>query len=329
MNTDSKTDCPRILVLSGPTSSGKTGLSLRVAEAFDGEVINADARQIYRDFTIGTGKPPGEQGVYQGESTYFVRSCDTPDCPRIPHYLMDCVDPKAVFTVAEWRRLVLEHIYRITDRGHLPIIVGGTGLYLRSLTENFSIPSVSPDIELRRELEGLSRDVLVRRLLDLDPDAEAVVDLKNPRRIIRAIELFKHTGKPIRALKVKKPACVQAFQVALQWSREKLNARIDQSVDRMIQAGWIEEVRRLHDQGVPWDAPAMTSIGYREISAYLQRSETLSSEDISALSDRIKTVTHQYAKRQMTWFGRDQDLHWVLDAEEGFRLIRLWIESGV
>lgn len=335
-------ELPRVLVILGPTSSGKTGLSLRVARDLGGEIINADARQIYKRLNIGTGKPPGRRGRYMGHNAYMVRvphmhnyeklginpeqrklEVDNP-YPEIPHYLMDFMAPENTISVAEWRRYALTAIKGIIRRGHLPIVVGGTGLYISALVDNFAIPEVPPNPALRKSYEKEPIEKLAALLLKMDPDAEMSINLKNPRHVIRALEICTFTGKPASKLKTKKPPVIDAFQVGLKWPREELKKRINLSITRMMEEGWPEEVRRLHKSGLSWNAPAMTSIGYREMGMYI-RGEILFEEAV----EKIKKATHQYAKRQETWFKRYKRINWAANKTQAIKLIKDWYKSSL
>jgi len=332
-----KRPLPRVLAIVGPTSSGKTGLSLHAARLYNGEIINADARQIYQGCTIGTGKPPGRRGKYLGFNAYLVKAPhayvleqmedQAPDAAKgktveIPHYLMDFLQPQNIMTVSEWCERALRAVRGITARGHLPILVGGTGLYLDALIDNFSIPQVPPNPTLRASFEAQPLEKLVALLLKLDPSAGSSVDLKNPRRVVRALEICTLTGKSVTKLKHKHAPVISAFQIGIRWPREVLNKRIDEAIDRMVEEGWPEEVRRLHEQGLSWDAPAMTSIGYREMAQYL-RGDIMLDEAIRL----AKVSTHQYAKRQDTWFKRDKRIHWMTSEEEALELIKKWYQE--
>lgn len=331
-----KRPLPRVLVIVGPTSSGKTGFSLRIAKKYQGEIINADARQMYKGFSIGTGKPPGSRGKYAGHDCYMVRvpyNNDKPklekamdnldeDYPEIPHYLMDFLKPDTVLTVADWREKAIKAIKGITKRDHLPIIVGGTGLFTTALIENFSIPRVPPNESLRRSFEKLPLDKLVDLLLRIDPTASSVIDIKNPRRVIRALEICTFTGKPISEQRLKRPPVINAFQVGLKWPRDLLKQRIDASIMRMMEEGWPEEVRKVRVKGIAWTAPAMTSIGYREMGLYL-RGEIMLDEAIA----RAKLATYQYAKRQETWYRKDKKINWVLTEKQAMILVDKWMSS--
>ncbi|MDD5438146.1 MAG: tRNA (adenosine(37)-N6)-dimethylallyltransferase MiaA [Patescibacteria group bacterium] len=325
---------PRVIVVLGPTSSGKTALSLRLARKHNGEIINADARQMYRGFSIGTGKPPGRRGKYATHNAYLVRvqheevmekaedaHLDVEKLyPEIPHYLMDFLEPDELMTVAEWRERAIRAIDGIIERGHLPIIVGGTGLYTSALIDNFDIPHVPPNPALRSSFEKQSLEKLVSHLLKLDPTAATVVDLKNPRRVIRGIEICTFTGKSIASQRKKHPPIVDAFEVGIKRSRDEVRRRIDLAVRRMLEDGWPDEVRKQHDEGVSWNAPAMTSIGYKEIARYL-RGEIMLDQAIHL----IKLATYHYAKRQETWFKRDPRIHWAKDEDEAVEFVNSWL----
>jgi tRNA dimethylallyltransferase len=292
---------PRILCIVGPTSSGKTALSLALAKKFDGEIVNADARQLYRGFDIGTGKPSFEERT------------------GVPHYLFD-EDPAQQISVSEWKEKALACIREIVSRGRLPILVGGTGLYVQALVDNFSIPEVAPQVELRDELSSLSLEALVKRLEEVDPDALEIVDLKNPRRVIRALEVALTTGRSFVDARQKGESLVDALQLGIERSREDLYARSEAAVDEMLARGWIDEVRRLLAQGFIKETPAMSAIGYRELVDVIEGRSTL-----TEVVPGIKQATRNYIKRQVTWFKRDERIVWVSDQEGAEELVRSWL----
>jgi len=306
---------PRVLCVVGATSSGKTDFGIALAKKFNGEVINADARQIYKDFTIGTGKPDGKPGMFMHQRVLMIDG--------VPHHLMDFLDPHEVCTVAEWCKKALALIKKITARGHLPIVVGGTGLYIQALIDNYKIPAVPPQLPFREAMEAKSLDELVALLKNLDLEAVNIVDVKNRRRVLRALEIVTFTGKPLSKQRIRRPAAIDPLLVGIRREREDLRARIDASIDEMVRRGWVDEVRRLHGQGIPWDAPAMTSLGYREFGAYLR--EECSLADAVA---HTKQVTKNYAKRQITWFKRDARIHWVTEEPEAKRLVKRWLADA-
>lgn len=305
-------ELPRIVCVVGPTSSGKTSLGIRLAKQFEGEVINADARQCYTHFSIGTGKPIGMRGTFQGRRAFLVEG--------VPHYLMDFLDPMVQLSAAEWRESAFTAVKGITERQHLPIVVGGTGLYLQSLVDNFSFPKVEAKPHLRAAFEQKSLQELAALLVKLDPDAAQAVDLKNPRRVIRALEVVTFTGKPFTAQKKLGKPIVDAFQIGIKWPRTELNKRIDETIEEMIDAGWIDEIREVIAKGIPLDAPAMTSIGYRELLAYIRGEKAL-----DAAIATCKMAVHRYAKRQETWFRKDKRIVWAGSEDEAVERVDAWM----
>lgn len=294
---------PRIVCIVGPTSSGKTALSLALAKQFQGEIINADARQLYRGFDIGTGKP------------------DTLALSDVTHHLFD-EDPTKQFTVTEWRDKALTCIHQIIGRGHLPIIVGGTGLYVQALVDNFSIPEAPPNESLRQELSAQSLHELVEKLHQVDPDALEVVDTQNPRRVMRALEVVLSTGKSYALQRQKGESLVEALQIGIERTREELYERADKAVDAMLERGWMEEVRSLLAQGMTKDTPAMSAIGYRELVGVIEGRVKL--EEVVPL---IKQYTRNYIKRQITWFKRDERIVWVNGVSEAGLRVEKWMSG--
>lgn len=304
---------PRVLCVVGPTAAGKTEFGLQIAKIFQGEVINADARQVYKGCSIGTGKPlNGQVKIIQHRRAYVVDG--------VPHYLMDFLPPTETFTVTQWREKALKAIRYIAARGHLPIVVGGTGMYIQALIDGYRIPPVPPQPAFRAAMDAKSLDELVQLLSHTDPEALQIVDLKNRRRVLRALEVITFSGKPFSAQRSKARPTVEAFLIAPFRTKDDLHKRIDQTIDHMIEEGWIDEVRALRAAGLSKDAPAMTSIGYRDLLRYLEGDSSLE-ETI----EHIKRATKQYAKRQMTWFKRDKRIHWVDSEDEAKELVRQWL----
>ena len=301
-----------LVVLVGPTAVGKTELSLRLCELFGGEVVSADSRQIYREMDIGTAKAtPAEQA-------------------RVPHHLLDLRAPDQVLTLAEYQQLAYAAIDDIHRRGRVPFLVGGSALYVRSVVAGLRIPEVPPNPQLRAQLEdelahsGLAP--LTARLQQLDPATAAQIDLRNPRRVLRALEIVLITGQPKVALEGAEPPPYRMLQLALTRERGALHRRIDARVEQMVAEGLVEETKRLLAAGYAPTLPAMTSLGYREIIAYLHGNMTLS----QAL-ERIQIETHRFVRHQMTWFRKLPGLHWFdLDVEDASALERFtgqWLEA--
>lgn len=277
-----------LLVLLGPTASGKTALSLDVAEEFNCEIISADSRQVYRYMDIGTDKilPASRQGI--------------------PHYLIDVANPDERFTVADFKYWAEEKIKEILERGKIPFIVGGTGLYIDVLIKNFSLPPGNKALraKLEKELKKYGKKYLYEKLKKLDPKNAEKIHPNNARYVIRAIEIFMATKSPKNDERAKPK--YKILQFGLNWPREKLFERIEARVDEQLKKGLIEETKRLLEMGYDKNLPSMTSLGYKEIIKYLDGELTL--EEASEL---LKKNTRNYAKRQITWFKRDKNIIWL------------------
>ncbi len=285
-----------LIAVVGPTASGKTALALALAEALGGEIVGADSRQIYRQMDVGTAKPT------------------TAERARVPHHLIDIVAPDEPFTLADYQRLALAAIAGIHARGRLPILAGGTGLYIRSVIDGLHIPSAPPNMEQRREWEELAArdgpDALHAMLAARDPVAAAAIPARNVRRVIRALEVCVATGKPFSQQRQTRPTAFRLTAIALSTERSRLYAWADARVEAMLARGLVEEVERLVAHGYDWRLPSMSSLGYRQIGAYLRGETTL-----AAAVERLKFDTHGFIRKQLVWFRPDQRLTW-LDAAD-------------
>jgi tRNA dimethylallyltransferase len=275
-----------VLIVVGPTAAGKTEIAIALAEVLGGEIISADSRQIYRGMDIGTAKATPEQRA------------------RVPHHLLDVVDPDQVLTLAEYQRMAYDAITDVQARGLLPMLVGGTGQYVRAVTQGWRIPEVPPDPALRAALEAevsaAGAEVLHARLAALDPRAAARIDHRNVRRVIRALEVCLLTDRPISEQQDKAPPPWRAAWLGVTRRRPELYARIDARVGRMIADGLVEEVRGLAQAGYGWDLPSMTGLGYRQIG------QTLRGEiDLEAAIALIKKGTRRFVQQQYNWFPLD------------------------
>lgn len=276
-----------LVVIVGPTAVGKTAVSLHLAQALNGEVVSADSRQIYRGMDIGTAKVTRQERA------------------KVPHHLIDVVDPDDTLTLAQFQRMAYAAIDAILDRGRLPLLVGGTGQYVRAVVEGWGIPEVPPHERLRSALERLSTEELARWLHVLDPAAAARIDLNNPRRLIRALEVTLVSGRPISVQQTKSPPPYRILQIGLTMPRPLLHKRIDARVDRMLESGLLEETQRL-GQAFGWELPAMSGLGYAQLGTYLRGETTLS----EAVED-IKHATHRLVRLQRNWFKPDNPaIHW-------------------
>lgn len=307
-------ELPKIVAVVGPTGSGKTGLGLQLAYKFSGEVICADSRAVYRGMDIGTAKVLGTRvvnGRYTG-STYHKGA---------HHWLQDMVEPDVQFTVADWKAAAVEAIAKILGRGHLPVVVGGTGLYVQALVDNLEPPPIAPNTALRATFESKPLPELVSMLKKYDPEAERRIDLKNPRRVIRALEVFILSGEPMSALRRRGHKLYEVLQIGVDLPRAELYRKIDERVDEMVKEGLWEEVRGLLRKYPP-DLPAFSAIGYREVIANLAGKLT-KAETI----DRIKLDTHAYARRQLTWLRRDKRIRWIKEDGEAIDLVREFLRK--
>lgn len=280
---------PAVLVIVGPTASGKTDAALALAYAASArgqsiEIINADSRQVYRGMSIGTSKP-------------------TPvELASVPHHLIDVADPADGFSLATFLTLARASIADIAARSHVPVVVGGSGQYIWGLVEGWQAPEVAPQPEIRQRLESEAKasggEALFARLTSLDPDAAAFIDARNIRRVVRALEVIALTGIPFSQQRTKGDPGFTASLFGLTIPRAVLHERITQRIEAMVDAGWVEEVRALLVGGSRPELPAFSSVGYREIAEYLVGNLTL-----DEAKDAARTATNRLARSQGNWFG--------------------------
>jgi tRNA dimethylallyltransferase len=272
-------------VITGATAVGKTDLALALAQRLDGEIISADSRQIYRRMDIGTAKPTPEQRAV------------------CPHHLIDIAEPDETISAGQMLRLIADAHADIVARGRLPMLVGGTGQYITAYLEGWTMPEVPPQPVLRAEMERSIRERglsgLVERLLALDPDAQSVVDLQNPRRMMRALEVSIVSGQPFTEQRRKNPPELDLLAVMVDEKRETLFERADRRFDRMMEQGFLDEVRILLEAGYRRELSSMSGIGYAELIAHL-----LDDMPLTEAVDAGKRATHAYIRRQLTWFRK-------------------------
>jgi tRNA dimethylallyltransferase len=289
---DMTTDAP-LIVIVGPTGVGKSALALELARVLPSEVISADSRQIYTGLDIGTAKvTPAEQA-------------------QVPHHLIDCVAPDEDFSLAEYQEQAYACLVGIWQRGRWPLLVGGTGQYVRAVVEGWRIPRVPPDPELRAELyaeaEQKGGPALYARLLALDPGAADLIDARNVRRVVRALEVCLATGRPFSEQRGKDPPPYDVLQVGLTMERQALYARVDARIQSMIERGLVDEVRSLVERGYDWTLPAMSSLGYIQFKGYLEGTASLS--ECVALT---KKATRRFIRQQYNWFRLgDPRIRWI------------------
>lgn len=275
-----------LIAIVGPTAVGKTATAILLCRDFQGEVISADSRQIYRRLDIGTAKPtPQEQAT-------------------AVHHLIDVVDPARVLSLAEYQEMAYAAINDVLARNRVPFLVGGTGQWVRAVVEGWGVPRVPPDYALRAELEAeadrLGPQTLHARLAAADPDAAAKIDYRNLRRVIRALEVYQKTGVPISQHQRAQTPPYRMLQVGLTMPREMLYERVDARVERMLDEGLLDEVKTLVLRGYGLDLPAMSGLGYRQIGQHL--ADELSLDEAVRL---IKKETRRFIRQQYNWFRLD------------------------
>ena len=277
-----------IAVIVGPTGIGKSSLSLQLANQFNGEIISADSRLIYRGMDIGTDKP------------------SLADRQIVRHHLIDICSPNETISLGQYNRMALEALHQVQSNGSLPFLVGGTGQYIMALIEGWQIPEVAPDEDFRRELGKLSEIELDRWLRSIDPLSAGRIDYRNRRRVIRALEVTIKTGQPFSEFQKKVDPGFDLLMIGLTSNREAIYKRIDDRVDNMMANGLLEEVVQLRNQGHSRTLSSMSALGYRQLMDYLDGDCTL-----EEAVERIKFETHRFVRQQSNWFRPDdQRIQW-------------------
>jgi len=284
------TQLPKLVVLLGPTASDKSGLGITLAQRFNGEIISADSRQVYRGLDIGTAKvTPAEQAL-------------------VPHHLLDVADPRGeVYTVAQFQRDATAAINGILKRSHHPFLVGGSPHYIQAVVDNLDIPHIAPHPELRAQLEKRPLPELMEQLEELDPHIAATIDRQNSRRIIRALEVCLVSGKPFSQQRTISEPLYQSLLLGIEWPREVLYRRIDKRVDERMQQGMVQEVQRLLGEGISHQRLEALGLEYRYVSRWLLGA--FESED--EMVQRLKYAIHDFTRRQLTWFRKEKRIVWI------------------
>jgi len=282
----------RLLAIVGPTGIGKSHLALRLAQTFNGEIVSADSRQVYRHMDIGTAKPSRQE------------------LSLVPHHLINIVNPDEDFSLAQYQQLAYKAIDDIGQHHKLALLVGGSGLYIWSVLEGWGIPQVPPDLEFRHSLEEkaarVGTDELYQELMTVDPVAALRIDRRNVRRIIRALEVHRGTETPLSQLQCKPVPSFNTLIIGLTTDRTELYRRIDLRVDEMMEQGLVDEVKKLVNMGYDFNLPAMSGMGYKQIGMFLNGELTL-----AAAIQQIKFETHRFVRHQYTWFQlKDDRIKW-------------------
>jgi len=293
---------PKLVVLLGPTASGKSGLGITLAQRFNGEIISADSRQIYRSLDIGTAKvTPAEQAL-------------------VPHHVLNVADPREIYTVAQFQRDAIGAINDILKRSHQPFLVGGSPHYIQTVVDNLDIPHIEPQPELRAQLEKRPLPELLEQLEELDPRGAATIDRNNPRRVIRALEVCLVSGKPFSQQRKMSDPLYHSLLLGIELPREVLYRRIDERVDERMQQGMVQEVQRLLDEGVSQQRLEALGLEYRYITRWLKGAF----ENEDEMVQRLKYAIHDFTRRQLTWFRKEKRIVWMNggDWEEAQDVVR-------
>ncbi|HEX9722562.1 MAG TPA: tRNA (adenosine(37)-N6)-dimethylallyltransferase MiaA [Candidatus Paceibacterota bacterium] len=295
-----------LIVIVGPTASGKSDLGVALAQKFAGEVVSADSRQVYRGLDIGSGKITKKEML------------------GVPHHLLSVASPKRKFSVAQYQKLAQKAIRDIQKRGKLPILVGGTPFYVYAAADGSLFPEVKPNPKLRAELEKLSTEQLLAKLKKLDPERVSTLQQssgqdKNKRRLIRALEIVITTGKPVPKLRMGENGFrPDLLMIGVKRSPEELKQRIHDRLLERLKHGMINEVDHLHDAGLSWKRLEEFGLEYRDVAKYLQGK--ISKKE---MIENIQKESEDFARRQMVWFKKDPRIHWVSSYPEAKKLVDL------
>lgn len=290
------------MIIVGPTASGKTALSLKLAKKFKGEIVSADSRAVYKKLDIGAAKPTAAERK------------------SVPHHLIDVVEPNQILTLAQYKDLAVEKIKEVAAHRCLPFLAGGTALYVYAVMDNWQIPKAPPNQKLRAKLEKLSAEKLYLRLLQKDPEAKNFIHPQNKRRIIRALEVMAATKKPFSEQRKKGRALFKTLILGVKKSAVELKKNIAARTKKMFKAGLTKEVEKLLKQRYSPKLPALSGIHYKEIIAYLKKTITL--------PEAIKLINkndEQLVRRQLTWFKKDKRIHWIKNYTEAEKLVRKFL----
>lgn len=306
----------KVIVILGPTACGKTKLAVKLADFFNGEIVSADSRQVYQGMDIGTGKDLAEYIICKKERGKIKKI-------NIPYHLIDIINPKKQFNLADYQKLTYKAIDDILKRGKIPFLVGGTGLYLQAITDGLILPEAKPNRKLRKKLEKLSLAQLLIRLKKLDPKTCEIIDKKNKRRLIRAIEICLGADTSFSELKNKANPRYQPLILGISFSKEILDQRIDKRLKERLAQGMVEEVKNLHQKGLSWKRLEQFGLEYKFIAYCLQGK--LSYKE---MAEKLKIAICQFAKRQMTWFKGfakrspvGNEIIWISSYSEAKKLI--------
>lgn len=297
--TNKKNTLSKIICIVGPTACGKTKLGVALADKFNGEIISADSRQIYIGMDIGTGKDLCEYG-------------------KAPYHLIDIANPKKQITLADWQKLAIEKIKELNNKNKIPFVVGGTGLYINSLVDGYILDDEKVNMSLRKKLNSATLTELQKMLKKIDSDAYNKIDINNSRRIIRAIEIAKNNSS---LSKLRRKKIFDSLILGITYERNIINQRIDKRLkNRIDREGMIEEIANLKKSGLSWKRLEDFGLEYRYVAKYLKKKLSY-----NEMITQLETATHQFAKRQMTWFNKRKDITWIKNKKEAEKLIKQFL----
>ncbi|MBI2644052.1 MAG: tRNA (adenosine(37)-N6)-dimethylallyltransferase MiaA [Candidatus Wildermuthbacteria bacterium] len=288
----------KLIAIVGPTAAGKSALGVKIAKKFGGEIISADSRQVYKGMDIGTGKITKREMM------------------GIPHHLLDAASPRRQFTVSQFQKLAYKAIKKIFRKEKIPILVGGSPLYIYAVIDGWVIPEVKPNARLRRDLEKLSTDTLFQKLQRIDSKRAKTIEKQNRRRLIRALEIVMSTKQPVPPLEKKPLPCPVLF-LGIQKNTEELRTLIARRLEKRFKQGMVREVKRLHAQGLSWKRLESFGLEYKCIAQYFQKK--ISKEK---MKQQLQKVIEDFARRQMVWFKKDPRIRWIQTLREAQSLAR-------
>lgn len=293
-------DKVKIVVVLGPTASGKSSLAVKLAKRFDGEIVSADSRQVYEGMDTGSGKITEDEMM------------------GIPHHLLDVASPKRNFSVGRYQKLAEKAIFDIARRGKVPILCGGTAFYIKAVTEGMSLPKIKPDWKLRKKLERMDADELYEILKKLDPRRASNIERSNPRRLIRAVEIATKSERPVPLMK-EKPKFIS---LKLGLKRENLDKAIGKRLEQRLKEGMVEETRRLRDSGMSWKRLEGFGLEYRWTARYLQGKISYEEMVRSLRADIVR-----FSKKQMAWLKKDETIRWIGTYRESIPLVKDFLQK--
>ncbi|MFA5084061.1 MAG: tRNA (adenosine(37)-N6)-dimethylallyltransferase MiaA [Candidatus Paceibacterota bacterium] len=290
----------KVIVILGPTAAGKSKLAIEIARKFNGEIISADSRQIYKGLDIGTEKTTKKE------------------MKGVKHHMIDIAGPQKTYTVSQYQKAAKKILKKILKKGKTPIIAGGSGFYIDALIYDYKLPAVAPQKSLRKRLEKKSAKELFRMLQKLDPKRAANIDPHNPRRLTRALEIVIKTGTPVPEIKKESP--YRVLKIGIEKTPARLRLLINQRLEKTLKKGLLKETEKLHKKGLSWERFEQLGLEYRLASYYLR-----GLIPYSQMAKEMQTEIYRYAKRQMTWFKRDKNIIWIRNPQKAFAVSRDWL----